>query len=387
MAERLPSEVYRELVAMLYGAMVPITIVGITAGCLALVIANRSHSMVTAGIGIAMLLWSSLRILSLLAFRRRISVTLLSRTDAQTWERRYAIGSIGFGALLGCLNIWVLQNDDVAIHMVVTGLGFAYGAGLVVRIGIRPKIYFASLAAAVIPLIIGFLTHMGDAAGYDVPYSAMALLFITFGAGSLESSRFLYRSTVDQLVSRRALADLARQDGLTGLANRLLLRERVVEGLATVNHSEAFVALHLIDLDLFKPVNDLHGHAMGDALLKAVASRISDSIRWGDTAARVGGDEFAVLQIGIETESQAVDLACRLVALLATPFDIDGVIITIGASVGIALAPRDGVDLEILSSRADAALYAAKRQQRGTVAAWTPQLGGSLNSDPFADGR
>ena len=130
------------------------------------------------------------------------------------------------------------------------------------------------------------------------------------------------------------------------------------------------LALHFLDLDKFKPINDRYGHPVGDALLKAVAGRLTRMLRATDTAARLGGDEFVIIQTGIAHPDEARMLAMRLLRTLSAPYQIDGHDLRIGVSVGIALAPSDGTDLDTLSSRADAALYRAKSSGRGTVAFW-----------------
>src|SRR5262249_26498694 len=127
------------------------------------------------------------------------------------------------------------------------------------------------------------------------------------------------------------------------------------------------LAFHCLDLDHFKAVNDSLGHPAGDALLKLVAERLTGMLRIGDTVARIGGDEFVVLQIGIRRQDEARLLAHRIVRTLSPPYVIDSQEVRIGASVGIALAPHDGVTLDRLAACADAALYQAKHKGRGSV--------------------
>lgn len=154
---------------------------------------------------------------------------------------------------------------------------------------------------------------------------------------------------------------LARFDELTGLANRAQFHERINAMLAAVHRPENHVAIHLIDLDRFKSINDTLGHPIGDRLLKQVASRLSTVIRPTDMITRFGGDEFVVLQTGTPHHEDAKLLAQRLSATLNEPFEIDGHRIDIGASVGIAIAPNDGTDADQLLKKADMALYAAKK--------------------------
>jgi diguanylate cyclase (GGDEF)-like protein len=163
--------------------------------------------------------------------------------------------------------------------------------------------------------------------------------------------------------SKRAqerIAHLAKYDELTGLANRNHFRERINGMLAAMNKGRNHIAIHLIDLDRFKSINDTLGHPIGDKLLKEVAARLKTVIRPGDMITRFGGDEFVVLQVGTERYQDAKWLAQRLARTLKDPFDIDGHRIDIGASIGIAMAPMDGVDADQLLKKADMALYAAK---------------------------
>ncbi len=167
----------------------------------------------------------------------------------------------------------------------------------------------------------------------------------------------------DVTESKRAqerITHLAKYDDLTGLANRNQFRERINGMLAAMHKRKNHVAIHLIDLDRFKTINDTLGHPIGDKLLKEVASRLKTVIRPGDMITRFGGDEFVVLQVGTERYQDAKWLAERLARTLKDPFDIDGHRIDIGASIGIAMAPMDGVDADQLLKKADMALYAAK---------------------------
>jgi diguanylate cyclase (GGDEF)-like protein len=125
------------------------------------------------------------------------------------------------------------------------------------------------------------------------------------------------------------------------------------------------MALLYLDLDRFKPVNDSLGHAVGDALLKAVADRLRVTVRDTDTVARIGGDEFAVVQVGIGEPAEAGLLARRLTKAVAAPYEIGLNRIVIGTSSGIALAPHNGTDPNRLLKMADEALYQCKAQERG----------------------
>jgi diguanylate cyclase (GGDEF)-like protein/PAS domain S-box-containing protein len=172
------------------------------------------------------------------------------------------------------------------------------------------------------------------------------------------------------------LKTMAWQDPLTGLSNRVLLHDRVEHALSQRRRVHQPLGLLLIDLDGFKPVNDTHGHAVGDALLKQVAERLLNGVRSGDTVARLGGDEFAVL---LEDRGEAglrkggLDVAQRLLASLSEPFLVGGREITIGASMGLTIAAT-GVDPEDFVRQADFAMYASKDAGRGRITVFGPAL-------------
>jgi diguanylate cyclase (GGDEF)-like protein len=157
---------------------------------------------------------------------------------------------------------------------------------------------------------------------------------------------------------------MAHHDALTDLANRVLLNERLERALSRA-HRDEMIAIHHLDLDQFKAVNDTLGHPGGDKLLKMVADRLRSLVRDGDTVARMGGDEFAIVQIAADP-TDATALAQRIIGAISEPFDIDGHQAVIGASIGIAVGPGDGLSPDELLRNADLALYRAKDDGRGT---------------------
>lgn len=161
------------------------------------------------------------------------------------------------------------------------------------------------------------------------------------------------------------IARLAHYDPLTDLPNRVLFQKSLSEALARRARKGDALAVHFVDLDRFKTVNDTLGHPLGDALLKIAAERLRGCVREGDTVARLGGDEFAVVQTGLDDAKGATRLAARIVEAMAAPFDLQGHHVVIGASVGVSLAPTDGEDADELLKKADMALYRAKADGRG----------------------
>src|SRR6516165_7097771 len=153
---------------------------------------------------------------------------------------------------------------------------------------------------------------------------------------------------------------MAHHDGLTNLPNRELYQERLKQALESGEGGNKRVAVLCVDLDLFKNVNDSHGHPVGDRRLKLVAERLRGQVRGNNLAARLGGDEFAVILPSDVSPNEASDFAARLIKVLSAPYDIDGNEVVIGASIGIALSPGDGSTSEELMRNADLALYRAK---------------------------
>jgi diguanylate cyclase (GGDEF)-like protein len=173
-----------------------------------------------------------------------------------------------------------------------------------------------------------------------------------------------YEEITERLEIQAKIAHLAHHDALTDLPNRVLFHEKLEQALAHARRGRG-LALHCLDLDQFKAVNDTLGHPVGDELLRAVAERLRQETRDTDTVARLGGDEFAIIQAPIEKPTDATTFAGRLNELLDAPFEIAGHQIVIGTSIGIAFAPQDGADPDQLLKCADLALYRAKQDGRG----------------------
>ena len=166
----------------------------------------------------------------------------------------------------------------------------------------------------------------------------------------------------------------AYHDALTGLPNRLLLVDRLIQALAYAQRREGKLALLFLDVDHFKLINDSLGHAVGDRLLREVGRRLSEALRGEDTVARVGGDEFLLLLPHLTASEDAGLTAQKLLDTFAAPYSIDGHELHITASVGAALYPVDGADVETLLRNADAAMYAAKESGRNTYQLCTREL-------------
>jgi diguanylate cyclase (GGDEF)-like protein len=375
-SKRLPDAVFAELVDIIFTSLPPVALIGVVLTGVGILVGTNNNDPV---------IWGACR------FRRGrhrradcADPDLSTPSESRGRARRRDLGEPLCDRRLQLrARAWRVQLARDRNRR-CDGCDVGHETGIVARLGVRPAICVISLALAVVPTAIGYLSYAASAGSHYVTamYTGQAVLLIVFAVAGTEAMGHIYRTTLQQLLTRHDLAMLAGQDGLTGLPNRTLLRARLNEGTVQMRRGATMLAFHCLDLDHFKSVNDSLGHAAGDALLKSVAERLNGTLRIGDTVARVGGDEFVVLQVGILREDEARLLAHRIVRALSAAYVIDGHEVRIGATVGIALAPRDGVTLDHLAARADAALYQAKHKGRGSVvvAGDTPTSGAAATA-------
>jgi diguanylate cyclase (GGDEF)-like protein/PAS domain S-box-containing protein len=182
-----------------------------------------------------------------------------------------------------------------------------------------------------------------------------------------------HEDITEQRQSEVKIEYMAHHDSLTDLANRVLLNDRLEQALGRVQREE-MVAVHHLDLDQFKAVNDTFGHPCGDKLLRIVAERLRGLVGETDTIARMGGDEFVIVQAMIADPAEATSLAQSVIDALSEPYDIDGQQAVIGVSIGISVGPGDGSNPDKLLRNADLALYRAKSDGRGTLRFFEPAM-------------
>ncbi|MCP4615926.1 MAG: EAL domain-containing protein [Bradyrhizobium sp.] len=199
---------------------------------------------------------------------------------------------------------------------------------------------------------------------------------LTFGRRVAFDGRDGYLVAVVDITERRnaeaRIAHMAHHDGLTNLPNRDFYAERLRQALERAEGKH--VAVLCVDLDLFKNVNDSFGHPTGDRLLKDVAERLRAEVRGDNVAARLGGDEFAIVLASGVSPNEASDIADRVIKVLSAPYDIDGIEVVVGASIGIALSPGGGTTSEELMRNADMALYRAKSDGGGMHRFFEPEM-------------
>jgi diguanylate cyclase (GGDEF)-like protein len=214
--------------------------------------------------------------------------------------------------------------------------------------------------------------HLDD----ELFWALVALAFLTTCSFGVPAFVFLHE-TAQRELSEERMTFLASHDAMTGLLNRSTFNKAVDQQLAG-RGSDEFVAFHLIDVDRFKSVNDSLGHNVGDEVIKAVGARIQTLLGPDDFAARFGGDEFVMAQVGVREEAQASARAVELRHAIQEPFQAGEHQIRVTASVGISLAPRDGASSTELAKTADVALYNAKADGRDSCRMYDPSMDAAL---------
>jgi diguanylate cyclase (GGDEF)-like protein/PAS domain S-box-containing protein len=182
--------------------------------------------------------------------------------------------------------------------------------------------------------------------------------------GSIKNFIGVFADITSLKRSQEEFEYLAHHDTLTGLPNRLLCSARLEHALVRSTRSSEQVAVMMLDLDGFKPINDVHGHDTGDGLLQAVAKRLLTAVRSEDTVARLGGDEFIIILESVQDTDSVADVALKLVRCMAEPYWVDELELRVSASIGIALFPQDGENASLLMKHADMALYQVKTTGR-----------------------
>ena len=264
-------------------------------------------------------------------------------------------------------------STAILFLVVMTGFGVVVGGGtavLLTRGIVRPMVELKASAEAIGR---GRLDHRISVKSNDE-------------IGQLAAS--FNRMAESRQRSEEALRELAQHDALTSLPNRTLFHRRLVEAMDNARRVNRLVAVHFLDLDHFKDINDTLGHPSGDALLRQVAQRLERCVRKSDvvarldanTVARMGGDEFAIVQTNLLHYDGIVVLAKRLVDTISKPFDLDGERVYTGTSIGITVFPYDGREAEMLLKNADLALYRAKQEGRNKYQLYDPKMNAEIQA-------
>ncbi|MES2699568.1 MAG: diguanylate cyclase [Pseudomonadota bacterium] len=356
----VPEGTYVELVRSLFRTLLPTVIIATSFMAVAATVLLQVPDKALVGLSVLGSVAVLARIVILLLFRKEAAEPSLGVARARRLERIFAFAYLIFALLFGlfCARAFVVALPEA--HVLIVALLVGYAAGVAAGIAYRPWISVAAMLLAVLPTVVVSLVSL------DPTYKAVSILLALFLAGGIQSMLSHYRFASAGITMQGMFADLAQNDTLTGLRNRFGLAERF-NCVTMLGQTHGDLAIHCLDLDRFKPVNDEFGHPVGDQLLQAVSERLSRIVRGSDFAARIGGDEFVIIQCGIADKTEAELLARRIVRAVSAPYGIANRTITIGTSVGYALASENGHNLENLIAAADAALLRAKRAGGGGI--------------------
>ncbi|MGZ3174014.1 MAG: putative bifunctional diguanylate cyclase/phosphodiesterase [Croceibacterium sp.] len=294
--------------------------------------------------------------------------------DERVLEIAFEIGALTYSLLAGLIGAITLAAGERA-HLATLTVSYAlvYGVGIAARNAGRPAMAIGQLLLSSVPIMVICL-----ALGGPVLYVlAGIVMFLIFGMVSITMNVFhVLREQILAADTSAKMADQmreqARTDVVTGLLNRAGLNHELVEQLMRLP-AGCKLALFWLDLDRFKEVNDTLGHAIGDGVLAEVARRLGDVAPKGATIARFGGDEFIAACI-VEDRGECEQLASAVIGDLSRPYRIDGNRIGCGASMGVALLPDDGPDIETVMQSADLALYHAKVGGRNQLRFFDPAM-------------
>lgn len=351
-----PDAIYMELVHIVYTAMPQVISLAlgviIATGFLVITYGDPAY-WALLGAAIAT---SALRIAFMLRFPKEGCRDALA---ARRWDILYGIGSLAIGSVIAAMSLITFSKDHPGAHLLAVGLTMAMAAGHGSRIAVRP--WIALMSGTVIMVSLG----VAGAAHADPLYQVLGYLTVIYLFSYYETVLRYYGVIVDRLMKKREIEHLASHDPLTGLANRRAVETALA---AADRHWEidgrCFATLCL-DLDGFKAINDVHGHAVGDALLCAVADRLREASIPSDLCGRLGGDEFALIRKDVENAESVALTAAAIIASLSQPYRIADRILHVGVSIGGAIANEAMSGGDALMIAADRALYRAKNAGKG----------------------
>ncbi|MCW2337333.1 diguanylate cyclase (GGDEF)-like protein [Sphingobium sp. B2D3A] len=349
-----PEAVEIDLIRGLFHAFAPALVMTISFLSAGLVILNRTGDSILLVLLILGAVASVARLVSAHLIAPVIHAEGVTIEQARYLERLFAIPYLCFSLVLGLFGFRLLQLPSADTHMVAAALSLSYCAGVAVGMGSRMWIAVPSMILALGPVIAAMLLQPDFL--YKLSGAVMAAILLS----GIQSLRGKQNRSADDIALRIAFSHLARKDALTALPNRIALREWWEQVVASGAENK-LVAVHYLDLNDFKPVNDRHGHPVGDALLAAAGKRIARTIRDSDIVARLGGDEFAVIQYDIVNADDAAQLAARIREAITQPFSIGALTLKISTGHGFVVSRGRDEALEDLLALADKALYTSKQ--------------------------
>ncbi|OHC98399.1 MAG: hypothetical protein A2095_00510 [Sphingomonadales bacterium GWF1_63_6] len=352
-----PIDVYKDLVSALSDNVLPTVAIGVVFSGIGLYAYSETGTAVALSITIFGSVATALKLLLILFHRRAMEVRSPSLTTIKRFEVGHALATWCMAAPIAALSALLFSLPALHLHMVGTALLFGYCAGVATRISVRPLIAMGAVTLAALPAIVSALVFIQDAR------LLIGAVFTLFFLSAVETIWHIHRNASRLITMRMQMANQARLDPLTSLFNRLGLREAFD---ALPRHRDDLIAVHAFDLDGFKAVNDQFGHAIGDQLLKALSERLHQLVDQNDAAARVGGDEFVVLQSGLDSQSDPEILAGNIHHQLTEPYEVGtDQPIKVGLSLGFSIAPVSTASLDVLLCEADATSYQVKQNGGG----------------------
>ena len=310
------------------------------------------------------------------------AVLMLVRAD-----RRHAAVTLMVTSLMGMVGLLMWQNGGLRDTSLIT---FPCLLVFTAMLGTR-RLYFilfttmmAVVATVLIANLEGWHVNRVPPLSINTFVDIVAVMFVTSVIAWLMASDMhtaldaVHAQNEQMAATQQRMEIMATHDALTGLPNRSLARDRFEQAAAAAHRSGHNVAMLYLDLDNFKNVNDTLGHSSGDALLKQVSERLSSLLRTADTVARLGGDEFLLLVPEIDDGASVAEIANKVVAGLMAPFEVIGMEIFAGCSLGVTLFPADGADFDSLLKKADIAMYRAKEAGRNGFRFWDGEMNASV---------
>ena len=284
-----------------------------------------------------------------------------------SWDMTFVVASLILGALFGAIAMNRMARPVTRFCR--------HGASAALILAIC-SMHFTGMSAMTVTPGAGVLGDDAIIATGILTLGVFSIMLMVLGTGA--SIHFIDVQSQNEAVSR--YRHLALHDPLTSLPNRAHLQATLEDRIETQTDRTARIAVFAFDLNRFKPVNDVHGHAAGDTVLRELAARLSKDLSKEEFVARVGGDEFIALKTGIFTRSDALAFAHRIMNDVEAPFEHAGALLSIGASIGIAIYPGDGKAPEDLISRADLAMYRAKSTDSGAICFYEKSMDESSRS-------
>ncbi len=291
-----------------------------------------------------------------------------TRVAARRWEFVALIGAWSFSALVGAIGAYTtIMHPAQDVENLINCCVMGYIAGISSRNASRPIITIGQISLTCVPFCIALLLHL------DVVHTTLAIFIATLYMSTILISRTVFENIVARHYAYKQVERVAQQDALTGMWSRDYFLKILSDKISSALQRRDNIVLITIDLDRFKDINDTLGHPAGDAILFDAAHRIKAAISVPSEVSRIGGDEFLVMLTNVDID-QAERIAGDVLKSLNRPFKINMSNILCGASIGYAIAPRDGHSVDLLLRHADLALYEAKRLGRGQVVAYSPLL-------------